>query len=120
MSVLAKTRKGMWDASRIGAGAAPIKTERGWLVIYHGADDASRYCLGALLLDLKDPRKVLARSDAPVMEPLEAYERNGFFGDVVFTNGHVVEGDELTLYYGASDTVICSATLSIRAVLNTI
>lgn len=117
---LAKTRKGMWDSSRVGAGAAPIKTERGWVVIYHGANETSRYCLGALLLDLDDPTKVLARSEEPLMEPLEDYEKNGFFGEVVFTNGHVVDGDVVTIYYGASDSVICSATLSIREILGTL
>jgi len=117
---IAKTRKGMWDSSRVGAGAAPIKTERGWLVIYHGADENSRYCLGALLLDLEDPTQVIARSEAPLMEPLADYECNGFFGEVVFTNGHIVDGDEVTIYYGASDSVICSATLSIKEVLSTL
>jgi predicted GH43/DUF377 family glycosyl hydrolase len=54
------------------------------------------------------------------MEPLEDYERNGFFGEVVFTNGHVIDGDTVTIYYGASDSVICSAELSIQAVLDTL
>lgn len=119
-SCIAKTRKGMWDSSRVGAGAAPIKTGSGWLVIYHGADENSRYCLGALLLDLEDPTQVIARSEAPLMEPLADYECNGFFGEVVFTNGHIVDGGEVTIYYGASDSVICSATLSIKEVLSTL
>src|SRR5262249_47165831 len=59
---LAITRNAMWDSARIGAGAAPIKTSKGWLEIYHGADAANRYCLGGLLLDPNDPSKVLARS----------------------------------------------------------
>jgi predicted GH43/DUF377 family glycosyl hydrolase len=114
---LAHTRKGMWDCQRIGAGAAPIRTEQGWLELYHGCDEASRYCLGALLLDLEDPTKVLARSREPIMEPLADYEQEGFFGNVVFTNGHLVDGDTITLYYGASDSVICIATLSIAEVV---
>jgi predicted GH43/DUF377 family glycosyl hydrolase len=117
---VAKTRPGMWDCARIGAGAAPIFTERGWLEIYHGADQNSRYCLGALLLDLKEPWKVLARSEAPMMEPTEDYEQNGFFGEVVFTNGHLVDGDTITLYYGASDSVICGAHLSITEILGSL
>ena len=72
------------------------------------------------MLDLEDPAKVLARSEEPLMEPVEAYETNGFFGEVVFTNGHIVDGDEVTIYYGASDSVICSATLSIQEVLGTL
>ena len=63
---------------------------------------------------------MIARSEAPLMEPLADYECNGFFGEVVFTNGHIVDGDEVTIYYGASDSVICSATLSIKEVLSTL
>ncbi|MDL2212397.1 glycoside hydrolase family 130 protein [Bacteroides sp. OttesenSCG-928-N06] len=115
---IATTRHGMWDSVRVGAGAAPIRTPEGWLEIYHGADHNHRYCLGALLLDLNDPSKVLARSNDPIMEPLAAYEQTGFFGNVVFTNGHLVDGDAITLYYGASDEVICSAQISIVEILN--
>jgi predicted GH43/DUF377 family glycosyl hydrolase len=117
---VALTRRGLWDAARIGAGAAPIKTKDGWLEIYHGANDENRYCLGALLLDLNNPAKVVARSVEPIMEPVAEYERNGFFGNVVFTNGHYVEGDTVHLYYGAGDEVICGATLSINEILNTL
>jgi predicted GH43/DUF377 family glycosyl hydrolase len=117
---LARSRPGMWDSARVGAGAAPIRTPEGWLEIYHGADANHRYCLGALLLDLESPWKVLARSNEPIMEPVADYELTGFFGNVVFTNGHVVDGDALTLYYGACDSVICCARLSIREVLQTL
>ena len=72
----------------------------------------TRYCLGALLLDLEEPWKVLARSREPIMEPTAEYEQVGFFGNVVFTNGHLVDGDEVTVYYGASDSVICGARFS--------
>lgn len=113
-----RTREGWWDSVRVGAGASPIRTEKGWLEIYHGADKNHRYCLGALLLDLNDPARVLARSHDPIMEPAEAYELTGFFGNVIFTNGHVVDGDEVRLYYGASDEVICGASLSIDEILS--
>lgn len=115
---IARTRPGLWDSERIGCGAAPIKTERGWLEIYHGCNEKKRYCLGAMLLDLHDPAVVLARSAEPIMEPLTDYEQNGFFGQVVFTNGHLVDGDTLTIYYGASDSVICGARFSIRRILD--
>jgi predicted GH43/DUF377 family glycosyl hydrolase len=117
---LAHSRPGMWDNNRVGAGAAPIRTSEGWLEIYHGADDNHRYCLGALLLDLDAPWKVLARSTHPIMEPTADYERTGFFGNTIFTNGHVVDGDVLTLYYGAADSVICGARLSIQEILATL
>lgn len=117
---IATTRENMWDCARVGAGAAPIKTKDGWLEIYHGADYNHRYCLGALLLDLNDPSKVLARSKEPIMEPNAEYEQTGFFGNVVFTNGHIVEGDKIIMYYGASDEVICRAEFSIQEILNTL
>ncbi|MBP6825270.1 MAG: glycoside hydrolase family 130 protein [Saprospiraceae bacterium] len=115
-----RTREGRWDSARVGAGASPIKTKKGWLEIYHGADEHNRYCLGAVLLDLSDPSRVLARSQDPIFEPVADYERTGFFGNVVFTNGHLVNGDEITMYYGASDEVICGATLSIEDILSDI
>ncbi|GLV55196.1 glycosidase [Dictyobacter sp. S3.2.2.5] len=117
---IVRTRPGKWDSARIGCGAAPTRTPEGWLEIYHGADEHNRYCLGALLFDLNDPTKVLARSEEPIMEPLTEYETNGFFGSVIFTNGIVEEGDQITVYYGASDLVVCGATLSIQEILGTL
>ena len=112
------TRQENWEAGRIGAGAAPIRTDKGWLAIYHGADKNDRYCLGAVLLDLKDPPNILARSVEPIMEPVMEYEKNGFFGNVIFTNGHIVDGDTIFMYYGASDEVICGAAFSINEILD--
>jgi predicted GH43/DUF377 family glycosyl hydrolase len=112
------TREKMWDCERVGAGAAPIKTPEGWLVIYHGADDVHRYCLGAVLLDLKNPERVLARTSNPIMEPTESYEKRGFFNDVIFTNGHLVDHDRITMYYGACDEVICGAEFSINEIFS--
>ncbi len=117
---IAVTRERKWDEARVGAGAAPVRTPEGWLEIYHGATKEHRYCLGALLLDLNDPSKVIARSEEPIMEPIAPYEQTGFFGNVVFTNGHYVDGDTIHLYYGASDEVICGATLSIAEILKTL
>lgn len=114
---VATTRKGFFDSARLGAGASPIRTDEGWLEIYHGADSSNRYCLGAMLLDLKDPSKVLARSSEPIMEPVAPYEQTGFFGNVVFTNGQIVDGDTVHIYYGASDEVICKADFSIKEIL---
>ncbi|MXV52244.1 glycosidase [Pedobacter sp. HMF7647] len=113
-----KTRSDNWDSGRVGAGASPIKTEKGWLEIYHGATSQHRYCLGAFLLDLDDPSRVIARTDEPIMEPTETYETSGFFGHVVFTNGHFVhpDGDTITVYYGASDEFVCGAEFSIKEI----
>lgn len=112
-----RTREGMWDCARVGAGASPIKTDEGWLEIYHGANYNNRYSIGAVLMDIKDPSKVLARSIKPLLEPVTEYEKRGFFGNVIFTNGHIVNGDELIMYYGASDEVICGARFSIKEIL---
>ena len=112
-----KSRSHHWDSARVGAGAAPIKIAQGWLQIYHGANQQHCYCLGAVLLDLENPARVLARTEEPIMEPLESYELSGFFGSVVFTNGHLVNGDELTVYYGAADEFICGAKFSIEEIV---
>ncbi len=114
---LIKTRPGMWDSARVGAGGAPVKTERGWLEIYHGANEAHQYCLGAFLMDLENPSKIIARTVDPIMAPAEPYELSGFFGYVVFTNGHILNGDQLTIYYGAADEFVCGATFSIKEIL---
>ncbi|PXY42412.1 glycosidase [Flavobacterium cheongpyeongense] len=112
------TRKGLWDSARVGAGASPIKTDKGWLEIYHGANAEHQYCLGAFLMDLEDPSIVIARTLEPIMMPRENYELSGFFGYVIFTNGHVVEGDKLTIYYGAADEFVCGAYFSIAEILS--
>jgi beta-1,2-mannobiose phosphorylase / 1,2-beta-oligomannan phosphorylase len=117
---IAVTRPDMWDSARVGAGAAPIATSEGWLEIYHGADSGNRYCLGAILLDSNDPSRVIARSHDPIMEPAMGYEKKGFFGNVIFTNGHIVDGDKITIYYGASDEVICGAEMSVNEILKSL
>ncbi len=117
---VAAPRPGTWDEARIGPGAAPISTPEGWLEIYHGATHDHRYCLGLLLLDAEDPSRVIARSVDPVMQPLADYERSGFLGGVVFTNGHVVHGDRVTVFYGAADSTVCSADFSLEELLNSL
>lgn len=117
---IATCRENYWDSARVGAGAAPIRTPKGWLEIYHGATSEHRYCLGALLLDIDDPSKVIARSEEAIMEPTAEYEKAGFFGNVVFTNGQIVTEDSLTIYYGASDEVICMAEFSISEILSSL
>lgn len=117
---IAKTREGKFDSKRLGAGAAPIKTKKGWLMIYHGATEENRYSLGAILLDLENPSIIIARSEEPIMEPIAEYERTGFFGEVIFTNGHIVKGDKIKMYYGAADEFVGLATLSIKEILKTL
>jgi predicted GH43/DUF377 family glycosyl hydrolase len=107
-------RPDYWDEKKIGAGAVPFKIDQGWLEIYHGVDRNKRYCLGAILLGSREPWKVIARTEKPVFEPQAHYECNGFFGNVVFSCGLLCEDDKLKIYYGAADTVICYAELSLK------
>jgi predicted GH43/DUF377 family glycosyl hydrolase len=109
-----------WDEAKVGAGAVPLKVEQGWLEVYHGVDRDNRYCLGAVLLDGDEPWKVLARSTEPIFEPETRYECAGFFGNVVFTCGLLHEGDTLKLYYGAADTTICYAELSLQEIVRSL
>lgn len=115
--LLLKVNEDNWDSGRIGAGLTPIKTEKGWLEIYHGATKDHRYCMGAVLLDLNDPTKVIARTEKPIIEPKEEYERNGFFGGVVFGCGHVMKDNIITMYYGVSDTSMACGTMKLEDVL---
>jgi predicted GH43/DUF377 family glycosyl hydrolase len=110
-------RPGHWDGCRIGAGAPPLRIEQGWLAIYHGADQDERYCLGAALLDAREPWRVLARSARPILKPEADYECRGFFGRVVFTCGALQEGDRIRIYYGAADTCMAGAEIPLAEIL---
>ena len=107
-------RSGYWDELKIGASAVPFRIDQGWLEVYHGVDQNNRYCLGAILLDSKEPWKVISRTERPIFEPEADYEINGFFGNVVFSCGLLFEDKKLKIYYGAADTVICYAELSLE------
>jgi predicted GH43/DUF377 family glycosyl hydrolase len=113
-------RDGMWDSARIGPSSVPFLIEQGWLEIYHGADEKNRYCLGAVLFDRDDPSKVLARSGQPLLEPQEHYEIEGFFGNVVFNCGVLCEDGQCKIYYGAADTCMAYAEISISEILEQI
>jgi len=119
--ILLPARKGSWwDAYKVGLGPQPIETKEGWLLIYHGVKTTaagSIYRLGLALLDLDDPSKVIRRSDEWIFGPSEMYERIGDVPDVTFPCGVVVKGDELIMYYGASDTTMAIATASLKEIL---
>jgi len=114
-----KVRKGHWDSRKIGAGAPPIRTEYGWLLIYYGVDDKndSQYKIGAMLLDLERPEKVLYRSDQPILEPIEWYENEGNKAGVIYPCGAVVIKGNIFVYYGGADTVVCVATANLKQFL---
>ena len=108
-----------WDNVIRGAGPPPIKTDRGWLLFYHATQESERhrYKLGAMLLDLDDPTKVLYRSTAPVISPDAIYENEGKPG-IVYACGAVVRDGTLYVYYGGADKVVCVATTSLEHFLN--
>ncbi|ALS25162.1 MULTISPECIES: glycoside hydrolase family 130 protein [Paenibacillus] len=110
-------RPGLWDEARIGGSCVPIKLEQGWLEIYHGADRNNRYCLGAVLLDSEQPWRVIARSTQPFLEPETDYEKEGFFGNVVFSCGALYEDGKVKIYYGAADTSMCYAEVEMSEIL---
>lgn len=115
-----KIRDNMWDSRKIGAGAPPLKTKDGWLLIYYGVDDrdAGKYHIGAMLLDLKDPTKVLHRSNKPILSPNDEYENNGFKPGIAYPCGAVIIKNRLLVYYGGSDSVVCVATAELDTFLN--
>ncbi len=106
-----------WEGKKVGAGPPPIWTEEGWLLIYHAADADHVYRAGLALLDLDDPRRVIARTRRPAFEPCLAWEVEGDVPNVVFPQGAVVEDGTLSLYYGAADTHIGHATAPMDDVL---
>lgn len=114
---IVRPRDNRWEASKIGGGAPPIKTEEGWLIIYHAKGENSVYSLWGLLLDLEEPWKVVRRGREPLLYPEEPYEVEGFFGNVVFTNGIVQRGDNLLIYYGAADQYTCLAEASLQEII---
>lgn len=107
-----------WEEKKIGIGPPPIETPEGWLVVYHGADRDHVYRAGLALLDLDDPRRVIARTARPVLEPTYDYEIEGDVPNVVFPQGAVVEDGQLRLYYGAADTAIGEASAPLSDVLS--
>ncbi|MDI6820762.1 MAG: hypothetical protein QMD65_01115 [Patescibacteria group bacterium] len=111
-------RKGCWDKWLRGAGAPPLKTKEGWLLFYHAMDDDwSKYKVGAMLLDLNDPAKILCRSKEPILVPEESYENNGYKPGIVYVSGAVVKDGNLLVYYGGADNYVCVAYTNLEEFL---
>ncbi len=96
---------------KLGAGAPAIKTEYGWLMIYHFADHNQHYLLKAFMADLNNPVKIIAKTEKSLLKPDKVYEKEGFFGNVVFTNGIIEKEEYFIIYYGAADDKIAGATI---------
>ncbi len=109
-------RTDFWDSRKIGAGATPLKTKDGWLLIYYGVDDkdSGKYQMGAMLLDLKAPTKVLYRTSQPIIGPDEWYENIGHKRGIIYPTGAVIKGKNLFVYYGGADSYVCVASASLH------
>ena len=113
-----------WDSGRVGGGAPPIRTEEGWLEIYHGNQRPARtgevgaYAAGAMLLDPERAGRVLRRCRLPIMAPEADFETDGFTPDVVFPTGVVDRGDTILVYYGAADTCAAVVEFSMNDIMS--
>lgn len=119
--IIPARKGGWWDANKVGLSPPPLRTEKGWLILYHGVRgtaSGSIYRLGLALLDLENPTILLARSDEWVFAPKAPYEMVGDVDKVVFPCGWVLEGDTVHLYYGCADTSIGYASASLSELLS--
>jgi predicted GH43/DUF377 family glycosyl hydrolase len=105
-----------WEFIQLGNCGSPIETEAGWLVISHGVGAMRKYCIGAFLLDLDDPTKVIGRLREPLITPNEK-EREGYVPNVVYSCGSLVHGGELIIPYGMSDSATTFATIPLDEIL---
>jgi len=120
--LIMKPVKYHWDEMKIGPGAPPIRTDKGWLSIYHGVFqtmDGSVYRLGVALHDLKDPAKILGVGDSWILQPEALWEVTGYVHNVVFTCGAVPEPDgTVKIYWGGADTVMCVGEAELADLVN--
>ena len=108
----------MWDSLKVGISAPPIKVDKGWILLYHGvSDEDHNYRVGAVLLDSKDPTKIISRTDEPIFEPETAYEKVGQVANVVFPCGAVKIKDKIFVYYGGGDSITGVATVEVEKLL---
>lgn len=108
-----------WESKKIGGSCPPIKTPKGWFMITHGVSvEDDSYRVGAILMDLKNPSKIIARTKEPIMEPEHEYETSGLYNGCVFPTGNVVKDDQLFVYYGAADKYVCVATCNFTELIN--
>jgi predicted GH43/DUF377 family glycosyl hydrolase len=105
-----------WEFVQLGNCGSPLETENGWLVLTHGVGPMRKYALGAFLLDLDDPSRVIGRLDVPLLEP-DANEREGYVPNVVYSCGAVIHNRELIIPYAMSDYASTFATVSLDEVL---
>ncbi|MBN1127217.1 MAG: hypothetical protein JXA82_19605 [Sedimentisphaerales bacterium] len=117
-SKLLAKREYSWEADKIGANTPPIRTDHGWLTLYHAVGPDKFYRLGALLLDLKHPSIVRYRTRDWIMQPEAEYEIDGYYRGCVFPCGKVIIGDTLFVYYGAADKYVGMATCELQELVD--
>lgn len=119
---VAEKEHGTWEANKIGGSTPPIKTKDGWLMLYHGVRGfgiSYLYKVGAMLLDLNEPWKVIGKTKEPFLFPEHDYERIGDVSNVIFTNGWIIEENgDIKIYYSGADTNICLATTTVEHLLS--
>lgn len=117
--VLLEGIDGTWE-EKVGGSTPPLRTDRGWLVIYHGVENGGQgyYRVGAVMLDLEDPTKIIARTKDFIMEPEFDYEIEGYYKGCVFPTGNVILDDTLYVYYGGADKYVGVATANVNELID--
>ena len=108
-----------WESVKIGNCGSPIETDAGWLVITHGVGPLRKYCIGAALLDLDNPGKVIGRLSEPLLSP-EAHERDGYVPNVIYSCGSLIHNNELILPYAMSDYATAVVSVSLETLLSSL
>jgi predicted GH43/DUF377 family glycosyl hydrolase len=116
MTCMLQIKPGTWYENKLGIGPAPIETEHGWLLFWHGKNNRSEYALGIMLLDKDDPSKIVKFQEEPILTCEMDYERKGFLDTVVYTNGAVRFKDKYFVYYGCCDRCLSVATVDVAEV----
>lgn len=115
--ILFASRPDGWDSSKIGISSVPIETDEGWILLYHGITKDHVYKVGAALLDLENPERIISRLNYPILSPDMQYEKNGQVGNVVFPCGSAVKDGIIYVYYGGGDSVTGVATIPLEDLL---
>lgn len=116
--LIAVVENEVWEGTKIGAAASPFKTEEGWILLYHGVDKKDIYRVGAMLLDLHNPGKVIGRTEIFIMEPHEYYEKTGLIiPNTIFPTANLLLGNTVYIYYGCCDTSISLARIKLQDIL---
>jgi predicted GH43/DUF377 family glycosyl hydrolase len=107
-----------WESAKVGASTPPLRTKAGWLHFYHAVDGHGIYRVGAILMDIDNPLRIIARTRDFIMEPDQPYETSGIYNGCVFPTGAVEVDGTLYIYYGAADKYCCVATCDLQELID--